>query len=526
MELQQGKKLCNGKYTIVRTLGQGSFGITYLATMKTMVSGSLGTLEGVEINVAIKEFYMSEFNNRSNDGSTVEGTQGTLFQNYIRKFRREAENLSHINHPSIVKVLDLFEENGTTYYAMQYLDGVSLDAYIAQKGHLPENEAVEILKQVGSALQYMHDNNMLHLDVKPNNVMLCPDGHAVLIDFGLSKQYDANGEPESSTTLGLGTRGYAPIEQAGYVQDGTFPATLDVYALGGTLFKMLCGQRPPDASMMLRPETFPVEQFVSLGVSTQTINAMQKAMYPFKEERFQSISQFLNSLTDKGGEDDKTIIQQEDKTSLQNDDKTEIIEKPVDKKDDVLTEPQKQKNSVATSSPQKQQNKTHQILYIIIAAIIVLFFIIFFVVRCSNNGANSVMVEQKEAGYVDLGLPSGTLWKDHNENGFYNYDEAVQKFGSSLPTKEQMEELQNMCEWTWNGNGSNVRGPNGSSIVLPASGDRNCNGSVNGVGSNGVYWSSSPYGSDNAWSLYFYSDEGYVNFNNRCYGFSVRLVQD
>ena len=276
-ELQSGKKLCGGKYTIVRKLGQGSFGITYQATMRTTVTGSLGSFEGIDINVAIKEFYMREFNSRGADNSTVEGSQSNIVQNYRRKFRREAENLSRMKHESIVKVLDLFDENGTTYYVMQYLEGESLDGYIGKKGHLPEDESIDILCQIGSALQYMHENHMLHLDMKPGNVMFS-HGRAVLIDFGLSKQYDDNGEPESSTTLGLGTRGYAPIELSGYIQDGSFPATLDVYALGATLFKMLCGQRPPDASELLTPDAFPVSYFTTLGVSDNTVAAMRCAM--------------------------------------------------------------------------------------------------------------------------------------------------------------------------------------------------------------------------------------------------------
>ena len=130
------------------------------------------------------------------------------------------------------------------------------------------------------------------------------------------------------------------------------------------------------------------------------------------------------------------------------------------------------------------------------------------------------------AGYVDLGLPSGTLWKDKDEDGgFYDYDQALAKFGSNLPTKEQFEELKNSCKWTWNGSGYNVVGPNGNSIVLPAAGFRDCSGSVSGVGSGGRYWSSAPYSSVRAWYLYFYSGDVRMEFDHCCRGFSVRLVQ-
>ncbi|MBP5535663.1 MAG: hypothetical protein J6X62_02605 [Bacteroidales bacterium] len=129
--------------------------------------------------------------------------------------------------------------------------------------------------------------------------------------------------------------------------------------------------------------------------------------------------------------------------------------------------------------------------------------------------------------YVDLGLPSGTLWKDKNEEGgFYTYEQAVNKFGDKLPTKEQLEELKNKCTWSWTGSGYKVTGPNGNSIVLPAAGYRYCSGSVGGVGSDGYFWSSTPYGSEGAWYLCFHS--GGVNMGSayRCGGLSVRLVQD
>ena len=129
-------------------------------------------------------------------------------------------------------------------------------------------------------------------------------------------------------------------------------------------------------------------------------------------------------------------------------------------------------------------------------------------------------------GYTDLGLPSGTKWNNFNATGFYTYDEAVSKFGNRLPTKEQWEELKAECQWSWNGSGYKITGPNGNSIVLPASGYRYCDGSVDSVGSIGNYWSSTPGDSDDAWYLGFNSGGVYVLNDVRCYGQSVRLVQD
>lgn len=135
--------------------------------------------------------------------------------------------------------------------------------------------------------------------------------------------------------------------------------------------------------------------------------------------------------------------------------------------------------------------------------------------------------ELKAKGLVDLGLPSGTLWKDKNEDGgFYTYEQAVNKYRDDLPTKEQFEELKNKCRWTRIGDGYKVVGPNGNSIVLPAAGYRGCLGDVYYVGSDGYYWSSTPHSSDRAWGLSVDSGGVDVSGYYRCYGYSVRLVQD
>lgn len=146
------------------------------------------------------------------------------------------------------------------------------------------------------------------------------------------------------------------------------------------------------------------------------------------------------------------------------------------------------------------------------------------IVRLVTDKEKGVVVTVP-AGYVDLGLSSGTYWKESNESGFYNYDDAVSKFGDKLPTKEQLAELKNECEWTWTGNGCKVTGPNGESIMLPAAGYRFCDGDVRYIGTYGLFWSSTPYDSDYAWFLSFDSSEVDMGKYSRCYGRSVRLVQ-
>lgn len=321
--LKQGCTLKSGKYKIVKTLGQGSFGITYLAQTRISMNGQLGKMD-VNVNVTIKEFFMSDLNSRSSDGTNVERTSSTLVKNYLNKFRREAENLAKLHHPNIVKVLEVFDENNTTYYVMEYVDGETIDDYIKSKGHLSENESLKITQDVCAALSYMHEHKMLHLDLKPKNIMRNSEGHIFLIDFGLAKQYTEDGEPESSTSLGLGTPGYAPIEQAHYKNDGSFPVTLDIYALGASLYKMLTGKTPPDSSLVLN-DGLPLSQLKCAGVSGGTIAIVEKAMAPMKKERFQSVKALSLSIVNYSIDEEDTTIQ-EDEEGTGCDEHTEYVE--------------------------------------------------------------------------------------------------------------------------------------------------------------------------------------------------------
>ena len=226
--LPQGTILQGPKnhYQIQKALGQGTFGITYLASTEMQVVGQMGSFT-TKVQVAVKEFFMRDFSGR--EGSEVtSSSQGSYFMDYKKKFLREAENLAKLQHPHIVKVLEYFEANGTAYYAMEYMEGGSLESYIEKKGTLKEAEALKIARQIGDALEAMHAHQMLHLDLKPANVMLRSTGEAVLIDFGLSKQFDKQGAPESSTSIGGGTPGYAPLEQANYQRGDGLPVTMDL----------------------------------------------------------------------------------------------------------------------------------------------------------------------------------------------------------------------------------------------------------------------------------------------------------
>ena len=281
-----GTLLHVGTYKIEKILGQGSFGITYLAEHT-----NLGK------KVAIKEFFMKELNSRGEDGSITGMSDSSLSQNYCQKFKKEAINLSRLDHPNIVRVTDSFSENGTFYYVMDFIEGQNLNDYI-KSHYIDEAEAVSIIKSVADALIYMHEEkHMLHLDLKPGNVMRRnSDGHVFLIDFGLSKHYSTDGQPETSTTIGLGTAGYAPIEQGNQAKNGEFRPTIDVYALGATFYKLLTRETPPPASDLVSDDELLENKLREKGVSDNLIKVVTEAMCPNVKKRTQTIREFKGNL--------------------------------------------------------------------------------------------------------------------------------------------------------------------------------------------------------------------------------------
>lgn len=290
-QLQPGTVIhgTHNDYRIERVLGQGSFGITYVANVR--LKGRLGAIESTA-TVAIKEFFLRDVSSR-NGLRVFSVSDSTLCSDYRRDFLREAQNLSRLDNDHIVKVLETIEENDTVYYVMEYLSGGNLDQHILSHGKLSCREALDIAIQIGEALKCMHAQHMLHLDLKPLNVMRGEDGHIVLIDFGLSKCFGADGQPESSTRIGQGTTGYAPIEQHSFKKADGFMPTLDIYALGATLFKMLTGSVPPEASVVLN-EGLPVDEVSSAGVPPAVIALVERAMQPLRRMRHQTVGEFVD----------------------------------------------------------------------------------------------------------------------------------------------------------------------------------------------------------------------------------------
>lgn len=255
--LPAGAILNSGKqtYRIVRVLGSGGFGITYLAVSRQKVGNIT-----VPIQFAVKEHFMSDFCERDSDTLQIKTGPGRqTVENSMKDFLGEARRLQQVGdgHPSIVKVNEVFEANNTAYYVMEYLDGESLRSYVRSRGKLTEAETLDLLRPVMEAVDYLHEQRMTHLDIKPDNIMLAREEDAsgnavmrpVLIDFGLSKHYDASGHATSTVnTLGC-SDGYAPLEQ--YAGITTFSPSADIYALAATVLFCLTGKDPRRSPDML-----------------------------------------------------------------------------------------------------------------------------------------------------------------------------------------------------------------------------------------------------------------------------------
>lgn len=293
----------NYTYHIERVLGHGAFGITYLVNTSISMQGQLGNII-TGVKVALKEFYMEKEMKRVGS-ELVTTSEDANVETYAKKFRREATKLAMLSHPNIVRVLEVFEANNTIYYAMEYLPDGSLSEYVNKKGHLPEQEAIGCIRQIGSALTYMHTNKMLHLDVKPANVMRSESTNTLkIIDFGLAKRFSENGDPETSSNLGVGTPGYASLEQVDGNIEHEFSPELDVYSLGATYYKLLTGITPSSAIEVLN-RGINALPLVKKNVSQQSIDAIRAAMEPTKAKRLKSVEAFLNMLPRV---DDETIF--------------------------------------------------------------------------------------------------------------------------------------------------------------------------------------------------------------------------
>lgn len=278
--------LKRGEYRIIRLLGQGGFGITYLAVQTSL-----------NRKVAIKEFFMKEYCDReATTSSVIVNSQGSkeFVASFRKKFIKEAQMIAELRNKHTISIIDIFEEKETAYYVMEYISGGSLKEFVEENEALPEDKALQFIYQIADALDYIHKRNITHLDVKPSNILLDEDENAILIDFGISKHYDQEGGQTSNTPVGI-SKGFTPLEQ--YRQDGInkFSPCTDIYSLGATFYYLLTGNIPPEAAVLMN-NGFPEEKLYKQNVKKQLINAIRQAMSPMKKARPQNIGDFLKSI--------------------------------------------------------------------------------------------------------------------------------------------------------------------------------------------------------------------------------------
>lgn len=377
------------------------------------------------VDVAIKEFFMKDFNSRQSDGSLNETTGGTIVEKYKKDFKREADNLSKMNHPGVVDILDTFEENNTYYLVMAYIDGESLDAYISKNGAMQEKEALAYFEQIAEALHYMHCQHMLHLDLKPRNIMLDSESHTFIIDFGLSKQYDDNDEPESSTTLGLGTQGYAPLEQGAPHSGHDFPVTIDVYALGATLYKMLTAHTPPHAAILLSSPEIVKNALIAKGVSKNTMSNIQKAMSPRKEDRYKSVASLMKAFGWKVVDYPQEVIL------------AEIVEIPSEENTQITTNKDIANENNTTNNIQRQNKLSLKNKALLFVAFLIV--CLFFIIRgCNGYNNKTKELDTTSQNIIDSLAFIDSLRRVKEIDSLRRVKENVNSNKNSIPSKDEV----------------------------------------------------------------------------------------
>ncbi len=281
MELQLGTTLCDGKYTIEAKIGEGGFGITYRAIQN-----------GLNRVVCIKEYFPAGKCTRATKKNTVfvQGTSEQVFEKYRQAFVREAKMLATLHHPNIVEVLDVFDENNTSYMVMTFVKGKSLQQIVEVRGKLPYPETVNYIAQITNAVGYIHDHHILHRDIKPDNIMITADFKAILIDFGSAREFEQDKTQVHTSML---THGYAPTEQ--YTANSRKGSYTDIYAIGATFYFVLTGQVPMESAARLT-EQMPSPKDLVPEIPEEANRTILKAMQLKAENRHQTVHEFMDDI--------------------------------------------------------------------------------------------------------------------------------------------------------------------------------------------------------------------------------------
>lgn len=275
-------KLQNGLFVVRDVLGRGGFGITYRA---------------FDVNhqreVAVKELFTADCCRRKLQVELIEPNRSEIFQKAKTRFLEQARVLSRLRHPNIVRVVSCFEENATAYLVMELLSGCNLLELVEKRGALPEAEALDLVEKIGGALDAIHRLGLLHLDIKPENVVLTEQNRVVVMDFDLIQKRHASEELQTrplDAPSHCGTPGYAPIEQ--YSLSARFSPATDIYALGATLHHLTVGKAPHSAL----ERTHDAALVLPHSLSEKVRDVLEKSLQIRVEDRLQNVCAFLEIL--------------------------------------------------------------------------------------------------------------------------------------------------------------------------------------------------------------------------------------
>ena len=316
MNLNPGSRLQGGRYVVAEVVSQEGLGITYL-----------GEHTAVGCKVIIKELLVKGLCVRSGGDSLVAaGTADgkVLFASLRERFVKEAGRIAKLKHHNIVPIIDVFEENGTAYYVTEHVGGVRLSEIIDSDGAIDEKAAIRYINQVAMALEYLHSNMVLYLDVMPDNILVV-DNDAVLTDFVLSRLYNSH-EELASIKLDHLYHCYSSLEMYQVGGAGYFSPATDIFSLGATMYKVLTGKNPPTADELINNGLPSLPNEIS-EPARRTVEASMKLR---RKDRPQDIRDFMSLLNDGNGSSGTVVAPvsgASDKTEIvsSSSDRTEIV---------------------------------------------------------------------------------------------------------------------------------------------------------------------------------------------------------
>jgi serine/threonine protein kinase len=530
--LQEGT-LFDSRYELTRLIGRGGFAEVWLVK---------DTLAGLE--EALKIY-------APGSGMDEDG---------LKIFAKELSVVHDLRHTNLLTPKSLGQYDHQPYLILPFCPNGSLNKFV---GQCTEDQAWKILEQVAAGLAYLHKRNIVHQDIKPDNILIDANMDYVITDFGISLKAQSTLRKSVRDQANSGTMAYMAPERFS-AEPHPIPAN-DIWSLGAMMFELVEGNVPFMAQLGGLAQKNGADMPIMHGDAGNELKQVIRAMLSPNAEDRPTAAELVNcakSRTASSPSPKYAAIPKQEVTTTPNSNPTSAVEEKKTQIIDMNSLPKRGASQIqqgydayyASQQPAKPTPKSKPSVpkvrkesssapqWIgIIGGILLITAIALGALYMGQTGSaeddyvavdtvaevyGDVDSETSASlqSYVDLGLPSGTRWNDQNEEGFYDYDEAVDKYGNNLPTKEQLEELKSKCKWTWTGNGYKVEGPNGNHIYLPAAGCHDSSGSVHDI-PYGYYLSSTPYDSEDAWLLSFYSSKVWMGYQSRRFGWSVRLVR-